>query len=203
MNRRRRSSRERRGDFLSPREQTGGRNEIENPVTGERITFTKRAADTDGEVLEFELMLAPRDRAVPAHVHAKQEEHVRVVSGAVTLRLGGEEHRLNAGDERALPAGVPHTLWNDGKADAHLIMRVTPALRTETAIETIFGLARDGKTDKSGNPNPLQGSLLAREYETFLAFPPVAVQRIALAPLVPLARLLGYRATYPQYSPDA
>ena len=32
---------------------------IENPVSGEKITFIQTAADTDGELLEIELELPP------------------------------------------------------------------------------------------------------------------------------------------------
>src|ERR1700704_4344375 len=32
---------------------------IENPVSGERITFRKTAADTTGELLEFDIQLTP------------------------------------------------------------------------------------------------------------------------------------------------
>ena len=51
-------------------------------------------------------------------------------------------------------------------------------------------------------PNPLHGALLAREYDLFLAGPPIPLQRAGMAVLVPLARLLGYRTRYPQYSGD-
>ena len=173
---------------------------IENPVTGERIVFAKRPAPTDGAPLEFELTLEPRPAAVPEHIHARQEEHIEVTAGAVLLRLGGKEQRLATGAALTLPAGIAHTLWNDGESEARLLVQVRPALRTKIAIETLFGLARDGKTNKHGSPNPLQGSLLAREYETFLGSPPVPIQKALLLVLIPIARLLGYRATYPQYS---
>jgi hypothetical protein len=91
-------------------------------------------------------------------------------------------------------------LWNDTDDEAHLIMEVRPALGVETALETMFGLARDGKTNNKGMPNPLHGALLAREYELFLAGPPIPVQRAGMAVLAPIARLLGYRARYRQYS---
>ena len=38
---------------------------LDNPVSGERIIFRKTAADTDGELLEIDLELAP-DGHVPA-----------------------------------------------------------------------------------------------------------------------------------------
>ncbi|MEX0786780.1 MAG: cupin domain-containing protein [Dehalococcoidia bacterium] len=176
---------------------------IENPVTGERITFRKRARDSNGALLEFELAMEPRGVTMPAHVHPRQEEHVEVTAGQVRLRLGGTEHVLNVGEAMTLPAGIPHMLWNDGDQEARALIQAKPGLRTETAIETLFGLARDGKTNKSGMPNPLQGVLLAREYETFLPSPPIPIQRVLLAALAPVARLFGYRTSYPQYSGSA
>ena len=42
---------------------------IENPVSGERITFLQTARDTGGEKLEIELELAPDGHVPGAHVH--------------------------------------------------------------------------------------------------------------------------------------
>ena len=173
---------------------------IENPITGERIIFGKTAEDTNGELLQFELFMKPHGVAMLEHVHPRQEERVEVVSGTVRFRLGGKEQILSASQAAVLPPGIPHTLWNDGDYEAHVLVEALPALKMETAIETLFGLARDEKTNKRGMPNPLQGALLAREYETFFARPPIPVQRAFLAVLAPIARLLGYRARYPQYS---
>jgi hypothetical protein len=40
---------------------------IENPVSGETLHFLRTAADTDGELLEFELELSP-DPELSSHV---------------------------------------------------------------------------------------------------------------------------------------
>ena len=41
---------------------------LDNPVSGEKLTFIQTAADTDGELLEIELELSPpRRRARCAH----------------------------------------------------------------------------------------------------------------------------------------
>jgi quercetin dioxygenase-like cupin family protein len=173
---------------------------IVNPVTGEQISFKKRARDTDGALLEFELLMRPQGIAMPAHMHPRQEERVEIVAGTVGLRLGGEERHLNQGDVVSLPPGIPHALRNEGDGEARVLIQARPALQTETAMETLFGLARDGKTNKSGMPNPLQMALLARAYETFLPSPPVGVQTALLAALAPVARLFGFRTRYPRYS---
>ena len=39
---------------------------IENPVTGERIVFRQTSADTNGELLQFELYLKPHGFAPPS-----------------------------------------------------------------------------------------------------------------------------------------
>jgi hypothetical protein len=44
-------------------------NPLIHPVTGERLVFTKRAADTGGEVLEFVLRMAPGGFIATPHVH--------------------------------------------------------------------------------------------------------------------------------------
>src|SRR3982074_1104357 len=45
---------------------------IENPVSGERITFRKTAAETNGELLEFDLGLTPDGHVPGMHVHPAQ-----------------------------------------------------------------------------------------------------------------------------------
>ena len=64
-----------------------------------------------------------------------------------------------------------------------------------------FGLARSGKTDDKGRPNLLQAALFAREFDDVIRFvePPRAVQKVLFGILAPVAKLLGYRATYPEY----
>ena len=173
---------------------------IENPVTGERIVFRQTAQDTNGELLQFDLFLKPHGFVPLEHVHSRQEERVEVISGLAGYRLGGKEEDLSAGQAAALPPGIPHTLWNNSDNETHLVMDVRPALQMETVLETVFGLARDGKTNDKGMPNPLHGALLAREYELFLAGPPIPLQRAGMAVLAPLARLLGYRTRYEKYS---
>jgi len=67
-------------------------------------------------------------------------------------------------------------------------------------IETFYGLARLGHTDRKGMPNPLQLALSALGFSDIIVFrsPPLAVQRAIFGALALIARWRGYRATYPQ-----
>jgi hypothetical protein len=59
-------------------------------------------------------------------------------------------------------------------------------------FETMFGLARDGKSDDKGLPNLLDHAWLAK--------PPIPIQRFMFFALNPIGKLIGYKATYPKYT---
>jgi len=97
-------------------------------------------------------------------------------------------------------AGAPHAAWNAGSEEVHALVDFRPALRTETAFETLAGLAQDGMTTSAGAPkNPLRLALVLRHFEDeiYLARPPLAVQRVLLGAVAAVGRLLGYRPEYP------
>ena len=59
--------------------------------------------------------LPPGKQTVPAHYHMLEEEHIYVLDGSATLRLGAETHQLKPGDYVCFPAGqkAGHCLIND------------------------------------------------------------------------------------------
>jgi uncharacterized cupin superfamily protein len=58
--------------------------------------------------------LPPGKQSVPAHYHMLEEEHLYMLEGALTVRLGDERHEMKAGDYICFPAGqrVGHCLIN-------------------------------------------------------------------------------------------
>lgn len=178
---------------------------IENPVTGERVTFLKRARDTDGEFVRLEVVAQPGAIGPPEHVHERQEEYFKVRSGTLTGTVDGEPIRLDAGDEYTVWPGTPHEWGNGGDDELWVLIEIRPAMRFEAFLETMYGLARDGKVDEQGIGSPLQMAVIGRDYweDNHLASPPPLVQKAAFAVLAPLGRLLGYKPYYPEYSPLA
>ena len=69
-------------------------------------------------------------------------------------------------------------------------------------IRTLWGLALDGKTNAKGLPSMLQLVAIAREFDDVIVLrrPPPIVQSVLFGALGPLARLRGYRGTYPRYA---
>jgi quercetin dioxygenase-like cupin family protein len=171
---------------------------IENPVTGERIHFRETAAETGGEAVRIECVVEPSGFVAKAHVHPSQTELFEILEGTVTFRLEGQELAANPGDRVLVPAGKRHQFWNATAESARFRCEIRPALGFEQLIETMFSLARDGKTNRKGMPNPLRLAVIARaHFDTVrLPFPPAWIQRVGLALGAPLGRLVGYRPTY-------
>jgi mannose-6-phosphate isomerase-like protein (cupin superfamily) len=171
---------------------------IENPVTGERITFHATSADTNGEAVVIECTVQPDGFVAAAHVHPSQTERFNVIEGRLGMKAGRKKVLLERGDVAVVEPGTPHKFWNMGDEEVRFVCEVRPALQFESLLETMFALAADGKTNKKGMPNPLRLAVIARaHFDTVrLPQPPAWVQRAGLALGAPLGRLFGYGATY-------
>jgi quercetin dioxygenase-like cupin family protein len=178
---------------------------IDNPVSGERITFRRTAADTNGELLEFDLTLTPDGHVPGAHVHPEQEERFYVHSGRMEFRLGFRKIVAEAGDSVIVPAGRVHKFRNGGDTDAHVRVQVVPALDMEELFETTVELAQEGNTNRKGMPKPLHLSLFVERFrrEVRAPFPPAAIVHLLMAPLRFIARKRGYAARHEGQTPTA
>jgi quercetin dioxygenase-like cupin family protein len=176
---------------------------LRNPVTGEELRFLETAADTNGEYVLVEARVAPNGTVAAAHVHPYQSERFEIVRGEVAFRKRRETIVARAGDVVEIEPGTSHKFWNAGETEAIFRAEVRPALQFEQLIETMFGLAADGRTNRKGMPNPLRLAVIANAHfdDVRLPFPPAWLQKTGLLLGAPLGRLLGYRPTYEPVAP--
>ena len=168
---------------------------LENPVTGERFTFTHTAASTGGELLAFELALRLGGAVPMAHVHPIQTERFEVVHGLMRFRIGRRKVQAGPGDVVDVPPRVAHSFANAGDKEARVRVEVSPALAMEEMLAEAVAMARAGRMNQRGMPrNPLDLAVIARKYDQEAHAPlrGVRLQRLLLAPLVFLA---GHRRT--------
>ena len=167
---------------------------VHDPARRQRYCF-RRAAD---DALQVEVWAAPGAN-VPPHVHPTQEERFEVLAGMVTFWVDGERRSAGPGDTLVAPPGSVHAFENEDD-EAHLMVEVRPALNLQEFLESAAGLSRARRITPRGFPKSprtlLQLAILARHFQpcTYLARPPLHVQRVLLWPLVQVARLFGYRA---------
>ena len=173
---------------------------FENPVTGERAIVRIGTEQTGGELLVADVHVQPGGAVMGEHYHPAIEERFTLLHGQLGVRLSGRVTNPKPGVMLVVPAGLAHDWWNAGEEDALVRVEIRPAARFEAMILNAFGLAQDGKVNRRGMPNLLQLSVFAREFGDVVQFtwPPQVVQRTLFGLIAPLAKLLGYRGSYPE-----
>jgi quercetin dioxygenase-like cupin family protein len=164
---------------------------LENPVTGERFTFTHTAASTGGELLAFDFGLQPGGAVPIPHVHPIQTERFEVADGRMSFRVGLRKIEAGPGDVVEVAPGVAHSFANAGDEEARLHVEVRPALAMEEMFGEVVAMAQAGRMNRRGMPrNVLELATLARKYDQEAHAPLLSVrlQRMLLAPLVFLGR---------------
>lgn len=69
-------------------------------------------------------LVFPRARGMETTVSHPGQEHCYVLSGEVLFHVGGETHRLKAGDGILIDSQQPHRAENAGHGQAHVLMTV-------------------------------------------------------------------------------
>lgn len=176
---------------------------IRNPTIGHRITFLQTAAQTNGQLLQILYAVEEPEAkpAIPLHMHLRCAERFEVVAGKLGVILDGERRWLGVGEQVHISPRTAHTFWNAGEGELRFITDVHPPGQLQTYWETVFGLAEDGKVGKNGLPNLLQLAVLAPLADSYDPRVPLPVTKLMIGVLGGIGRLLGYKASYPQYSP--
>lgn len=134
------------------------------------------------------------------HIHLYQDETFVIVSGELTLMENGREFVLGPGASHTIAKGVPHQPFNRGDEPVIARVRITPAGRMDLMLAQVHGFLTEKATPRNEWEWFMQAMLYSAYYGTYLARPPVAVQKVLSFLVAPTARLLGYRSWYPAYS---
>ena len=174
----------------------------ENPVTMERATILELPWDNPEGRATAELTALVGARVAGEHRHPAIVEKFTVLQGELSVKRNGQTSILHQGESAVVERDVRHDWWNATDRDARVRVEITPGERFVHLIETFFGLARLGYTDRKGMPYPLQLAVSALEFSDIMVFrsPPLVVQRAIFGSLALIAHWPGYRGTYPQLS---
>jgi quercetin dioxygenase-like cupin family protein len=174
---------------------------MHNSKTRVTTRFVRTAHETNGKLLEMEVTYGSHSHEPLAHYHPCQSEDFEVLAGEITVRMEGEVRVLKQGDKLFVPANTPHSMWNNTDQETCVRWKVHPALNTEFFLETVTGLANDGKTNAAGTPGLLQTAVLALRFSPVfrLQRPPYALLQIIFTIMAPIAWMMGYRPVYSKY----
>ena len=186
---------------------------IENPIAGFKVRFTVLPQQTEGQRYEADFVYQPftGKGAAPLHLHPTITETFTIITGHARYHLQGKEYAAGPEEQIVLLPKIPHLHpWSVSGEELrmHLVAECTPAdveclNRTINAVITGFGLARDGKADKTGGQprSLLQGAVIA-DYAAPGFYPaglPIPLMRLLIGGLATLGRAIGLRPTYEAY----
>lgn len=174
---------------------------IYNPAIKQKIRFVQTGSETGGALLHMIATYSAFSTRPAPHYHPQQDEEFCVISGELTIEIVGVRRTVKQGATVYIPRNTVHAMWNESAGETIMQWKVMPALNTEHLLETLTGLAVDGKTNRSGVPPLLQVALIAKKFAPVfrLAKPSFALQQAVFAILAPLSYFLGYRPIYKKY----
>jgi mannose-6-phosphate isomerase-like protein (cupin superfamily) len=128
------------------------RREFINPIYKDKVTVLKTSEETNGNYSLGELIVYPGGGNF-MHTHSAFEETFTAVKGILGVTLNGEKHFLKPGESITVPLHAPHHFFNSGNEPVTCHVKFVPAHDDFIKGMAIgYGLAADGKTNKTGIP---------------------------------------------------
>jgi mannose-6-phosphate isomerase-like protein (cupin superfamily) len=131
-----------------------------NPIFKDTVTFLKTVDETNRAYSEYLLTLMPGG-GNPPHIHNRFTETFTAVTGNLGLKLGSKTLILQPGETYTVPIGTVHNFFNPGPKEITYRIRFDPGFNGfDHMIRILYGLARDGKTNRQGIPTSLMTTAL-------------------------------------------
>ena len=128
---------------------------IVNPIFKDTCTFLRTSAETNGKVSEMEVTLSPHG-GNPLHKHTGFTETFTAIEGNLSLRVNSLKIMLMPGEKITVRKGEVHRFYNESDRDIKFNLQFTPGhTGAENMLRIMYGLARDGMTNKKGIPKNL------------------------------------------------
>ncbi len=135
-----------------------------NPVQKDTAVFIETVAETNGAYSLIEVEVAPGG-GVGLHYHKAYSETFTCLQGELQVQLGKQVFTLKPGDAPATaPKNTLHRFFNTSDKPSRFQVLISPGSRGfEESVQIAYGLARDGKVNKTGSPKKIDhlGVLLA------------------------------------------
>ena len=176
---------------------------IENPLTGERVTFLATAEDTDGEYVRIRNETSAGAQGVVMHYHLAYTEAFEVLEGTLDVCVGTKDDHLvlAEGESVFVPLNTAHRFWNSSAERAAFEVEIRPARNFEKALRAHFGLVEEGKTNEKAIPkNIFELALIYELSESYIVGMPLFLQKGIFGALARVARWRGYDPEFSEYT---
>lgn len=169
-------------------------------VTSPRGTRVE-VVENSPERFQLKRTLPPKTGKTLPHFHEDGTERFEVVEGKATGSVGGDSRELAAGDVLDVPRGAKHVHPHTAAAETATVLHlIEPRPRfVEVYFRSWLGWLGEGRTDAQDEP-PFLGVMAVIEEGgggSWLAGPPIPLQKGMAKVMAPVARRRGYHASVP------
>jgi quercetin dioxygenase-like cupin family protein len=116
-------------------------------IGGLELRFLQTKDDTAGSLDAFEMTVEPNARMPIAHYHDSWDETVYGLTGALTLRIDGEDVVLEPGQSVFIKRGIVHRFRNDAQEAARCLCILTPGVLGPGYFREVAALIAEGAPD--------------------------------------------------------
>jgi mannose-6-phosphate isomerase-like protein (cupin superfamily) len=161
--------------------------------------FNQTVLSQDGEWLAVHLEMKPHASGPPEHIHTDFDEMFIVKEGVLSMLVNGQVKTVKAGESYFIPKGTPHKPFN---GTDQVVIVEDNGNGKNLPTKFAYFLAQfypfvDSMGDNPKNFNMLmQMSVYGDDVDTWIAGPPIGVQKALRFILAPTARLFGYKNYY-------
>jgi mannose-6-phosphate isomerase-like protein (cupin superfamily) len=135
----------------------------------------------------------------PEHVHTDFDEDFEITNGELSMLVNGEVKKLRPGQKLHIPKGTPHKPFNQTADTIYTKELVAFPEKFAFHLVQVYGLMDNENLGKSSG-TMLQMSLMnCAGFDSYMAGPPIFMQKTLGFVLAPATRLLGYKSYYPAY----
>lgn len=91
------------------------------------LNFLLDGQDTEGTLVQFELIVPPNAKVPAPHFHVEVDETLYILEGTLTQLVGTETRELKPGDHCFIKRGVVHGFNNLHTETARVLCSLSPA----------------------------------------------------------------------------
>lgn len=149
------------------------------------------------------LVMQPHAAGPPEHRHLAFDELFAIENGTATLMHMGKKRAFTPGEEVLIKKGEAHKFYNETDEPIRVKGEFEFPERFAFMLTQLYGFM-DEYPDFEKSPKVMMQIPLFQQngFDSYIAGPPVPVQKFMGLLFSPIARLLGYRSYYPTYAPQ-
>lgn len=165
-------------------------------VEGFKQTVVKQES---GEV-HCHVELDPHAPGPPEHIHTGFDEMVEIENGEVHLKYAGEERILKSGEAFLIKKGIPHKFWNTSNETIRVKGTMAFPEKFAFTLSQVYGYMDANPSFNKSKSMIFQITMMQQVgFDSYIAGPPVFMQKFIGFITTPLSRLAGLKTYYKQY----